>query len=100
MAVWSITIVEGQHPEDPASFVCELQPDAPAGTIYAQPGDAITWSNTTSSVHQPWPADPGASQGTPWPDSKVLPRGSPFYLSDPLDPRVQGEIVMPAPQTS
>lgn len=52
MAVWSINIVPGEGPGDPASFECELQPGAPQNTIFAETGDAVTWSNETDDPHQ------------------------------------------------
>jgi hypothetical protein len=52
MAVWSINIAPGQEPGDCASFVCELQPNAPPNTILAETRDAVTWSNETEDPHQ------------------------------------------------
>lgn len=85
MAVWSIKIVPGEHPEDPATFEPQLQPGV-SDALLVEAGDAVTWNNTTTDTHQPWPCDPGPTQGIPWDDSKVLPRASAFYLSDPIDP--------------
>jgi|SoiMethySBSTD1v2_1073268.scaffolds.fasta_scaffold280337_2 hypothetical protein len=53
MAVWSVKIVAGANPGDPATFVAQNQPSAPVGTIYADPGDIISWDNTTPDDHQP-----------------------------------------------
>jgi hypothetical protein len=53
MAVWSVNIIAGANPGDPATFVAQNQPTAPAGTIYADPGDVISWNNTTTEDHQP-----------------------------------------------
>jgi plastocyanin len=53
MAVWSVDIVAGANPGDPATFVARNQPAAPVGTIYADPGDVVSWNNTTTQDHQP-----------------------------------------------
>jgi hypothetical protein len=52
MAVWSINIVPGDQPGDPAQFTCELQPNAPPNMILAETKDAVTWSNETDVPHQ------------------------------------------------
>jgi hypothetical protein len=53
MAVWSVDIVAGTNPGDPATFVAQNQPAAPVGTIYADPGDIVSWNNKTTQDHQP-----------------------------------------------
>ena len=53
MAVWSVNIVAGTNPGDPATFVAQNQPTAPAGTIYVDPNDLVSWNNTTAQDHQP-----------------------------------------------
>jgi plastocyanin len=53
MAVWSVDIVAGANPGDPATFVAQNQTAAPVGTIYADPGDVVSWNNTTTQDHQP-----------------------------------------------
>jgi plastocyanin len=53
MAVWSVNIVAGANPDDPATFVAQNQPNAPVGTIYADAGDIVSWNNTTDQDHQP-----------------------------------------------
>jgi plastocyanin len=53
MAVWSVNIVAGANPGDPATFVAQNQPNAPVGTVYADPGDIVSWNNTTNQDHQP-----------------------------------------------
>jgi len=54
MADWSIQIVPGANPGDPAVFVPQNQPSAtPGGTLYADPGDAVSWDNKTAQNHQP-----------------------------------------------
>jgi len=53
MAVWSINIVPGTRPGDPAKFIAQNQVSAPLGTLYADPGDAVSWNNTTGQNHQP-----------------------------------------------
>ena len=53
MAVWSVDIVAGANPGDPATFVARNQPSAPAGTIYADVSDVVSWNNTTTQDHQP-----------------------------------------------
>lgn len=86
MPDWSIKIVAGEHPEDPATFEVD-RPDVPPGNpLVAGPNDTVSWNNTTDDTHQPWPAalpQPG-QPGVPLPDNQVLPRGSQYYLSDPI----------------
>jgi hypothetical protein len=53
MAVWSVDIVAGANPGDPATFVTRNQPAAPVGTTYADPTDIVSWNNTTTQDHQP-----------------------------------------------
>jgi plastocyanin len=53
MAVWMVDIVAGTNPGDPATFVAQNQPTAPVGTIYADPGDIVSWNNATAEDHQP-----------------------------------------------
>jgi plastocyanin len=53
MAVWSISIVSGPNPDDPATFIAQNQSSAPPGTLYADAGDAVSWNNTTAQNHQP-----------------------------------------------
>src|SRR3954447_13400249 len=53
MAVWSVDIVAGANPGDPATFVAQNQPTAPVGTIYADQSDVVSWNNTTAQDHQP-----------------------------------------------
>ena len=53
MAVWSVNIIAGANPGDPATFVAQNQPNAPVGTIYADAGDVVSWNNTTAQDHQP-----------------------------------------------
>jgi hypothetical protein len=53
MAVWSVNIVAGTNPGDPATFVAQNQPNAPVGTLYADPNDVVSWNNTTGQNHQP-----------------------------------------------
>jgi hypothetical protein len=53
MAVWSVDIVTGANPGDPATFVAQNQPAAPVGTLYADPNDLVSWNNTTAQDHQP-----------------------------------------------
>ncbi len=47
MAVWGVTI-RG----NPATFVAPDQPNSPPGTVYADPGDAVFWNNTTQQDHK------------------------------------------------
>ena len=53
MAVWSIQIVPGLNPGDPATFVSQNQPSAPRGTLFADSGDVVSWDNTTAQDHLP-----------------------------------------------
>jgi hypothetical protein len=86
MPDWSIKIVAGEHPEDPAKFIVDRDDVPPGDPLVVAPNDIVCWNNTTDDTHQPWPAalpQPG-QPGVPLPDSKVLPRGSEYYLSDPI----------------
>jgi plastocyanin len=77
MAVWSVDIVAGANPGDPATFVARNQPAAPVGIIYADAGDIVSWNNATAEDHQP--------------------------VQDPLEPpvgTVTGPVVTPGHQTS
>lgn len=61
-AVWSIKIVPGKNPRDPATFVPQLQQAAPDGTypngLYADSNDVVSWDNTQGHVaHHPVPTD-------------------------------------------
>jgi plastocyanin len=51
MAAWSVNIVPGNKPGDPAEFISHNQPSAPAGTLYVDPGDVVSWNNTTRNNH-------------------------------------------------
>jgi hypothetical protein len=53
MPDWSIQIVAGANPGDPATFVSQNQPSAPVGTLFADPGDAVSWDNATTEDHLP-----------------------------------------------
>ena len=44
MAAWSITIVAG-----PAAFTPQ--------NLFADPGDVVSFNNTTATVHQPYQTD-------------------------------------------
>jgi hypothetical protein len=120
MAVWSINIVPGEGPGDPVSFVCELQPNAPPNTIFAEvrdkttSGDAVTWSNETGDPHQI--AIPAGKSGSAFLSEEIPPDHSsrPTYLcvapasgnqivySCKLHPGEQGVITLTnvAPATS
>src|SRR5262245_2965041 len=71
MAVWSIKIVPGAHPGDPAKFVPQNQQPAPDGTypngLYADPGDAVSWNNATTVNHQIVQMPPPAPNTPPSP---------------------------------
>ena len=114
MAVWSINIVPGEEPGDSASFVCELQPNAPPNTILAETRDAVTWSNETDDPHQI--AIPAGQSGPAFLSEEIPPDHSsrPTYLcvapasgnqiiySCKLHPGEQGVITLTnvAPATS
>ena len=54
MAAWSVDIVPGATTQDLATFVANNQPSAPAlptQTVYTDPGDAVSWNNTTGQNH-------------------------------------------------
>ena len=85
MALWSIRIVPGENAGDPPQFVPQLQPGGPDG-LQCQPGDLISWNNTTADPQQPWPTD---DDFNPLPRDKVDPtRGqrNSIYLSDEIPP--------------
>jgi hypothetical protein len=82
MAVWSIKIVEGENPGDPAEFVPQLQPGGPQGLL-AQLNDLVSWNNKTDEVHEPWPTD---DKFKPLTMKQIGPSGSPNYMSDEINP--------------
>jgi hypothetical protein len=82
MPDWSIKIVPAASGGG-AAFVPDLLGAQPGDPLQAQQDDLVTWNNTTSETHQPWPADENYN---PLPDSQVLPRGSAGYLSDEIPP--------------
>ena len=99
MPVWSITIISGKKPGDPATFVAANQPNAPAGTLYADGGDAVSWDNTTAHNHQPslvgaQPVTPG-HQTSAW----IVPQtpGTSVAYTCLLHPGEQGTIVISSP---
>jgi hypothetical protein len=98
MAVWSIQIVSGGKPGDPATFVAQNQPTAPVGTLYADGGDAVSWDNTTTQNHQPsllpaplLPVTPG-HQTTAWIVTGTVGANVPYTCL--LHPEEQGTIVV------
>lgn len=93
MPDWSIKIVPSSSGGG-AAFVPDLQGAKQGDPLLAQQDDLVTWNNTTQDAHQPWPTD---SSYNPLPDSKVLPRGSANYLSDPIPP---GESSRPSYDTA
>ena len=85
MPDWSIKIVPAESPttDVPAAFVPDLSGAQPGTPLTAQVDDIVTWNNTTSDPHQPWPAD---ANYNPLPDAQVLslvllPVGGPFPLA-------------------
>jgi hypothetical protein len=82
MAAWSIKIVPGANPGDPATFVPQNQPSSPGGTLYADQGDAVSWDNATAQDHQPVQGTP-ASGGNP-PQVAIFPLGT--LIWDPVTP--------------
>jgi hypothetical protein len=81
MPDWSIKIVQAGGG---ATFVPDLYDAKPGDPLQAQQDDLVTWNNTTNDPHQPWPSD---ANYNPLPDSQVLPRGGPNYLSDEIPPQ-------------
>jgi hypothetical protein len=81
MPDWSIKIVQTGSG---AAFVPDLYGAKPGDPLQAQQDDLVTWNNTTDDPHQPWPSD---ANYQPLPDSQVLPRGGPNYLSDVIPPQ-------------
>lgn len=80
MAVWSIKIMDGENPGDPAEFVPQLQPGGPQGLL-AQVGDLVSWNNRTDEIHEPWPTD---DKFKPLPLKDIPPGG---HMSDEINPR-------------
>jgi plastocyanin len=75
MPDWSIKIVSERGT---VAFQPNLKGAKPGDPLRAQQDDLVTWNNTTSDTHQPWPLD---ANGQPMQD---VPRDSPNYLSDPI----------------
>ena len=98
MSEWSISIVPVKN--DPsgatAAFVPQLQPGGPTGLNVSQ-GDVVSWNNTTSAPHQPWPADSSYNPLSVTPSS-------PNYLSDVIPPGASSQpswiAVVPAGTTT
>ena|SRR6266705_2071781 len=88
MPDWSIKIVAGPRPEDPATFVVDRDDVPPGDPLVAGPRDLVSWNNTTGDTHQPWPADEDYKPlPDPLPDSQNnVSRTSPYYLSDEIPP--------------
>jgi len=56
MSAWSINIIPGEE-NGPAVFAPDIYGLNPGDPLRAQANDAVSWSNRTEQVHQPWPAD-------------------------------------------
>jgi hypothetical protein len=82
MPDWSIKILRATHPtaQAPAAFVPDLIGKKPGDPLAAQVDDLVTWNNTTSQAHWPWPAD---QNGNPLPDAQVSTANG-NYLSDKI----------------
>lgn len=80
MPDWSIKIVTNSSGK--AAFVPDLKGAKPGSPLKAQQDDLVTWNNTTTQTHQPWPTD---ANYKPLPASQVT-RGSALYMSDPIPP--------------
>ena len=91
MADWSIkiTVVNGK-----TVFQPQLQ-SGDGNVLYTEPGDSVSWNNTTSQTVQPWPAD---ANFQPLPDDQAV-RGTASYLSDPIAPDHSSRPVWIAPAT-
>lgn len=55
MPAWSINIVPGD--DGVAVFAPDVFGLNPGDPLRAQANDAVSWSNRTEQVHQPWPAN-------------------------------------------
>lgn len=72
MPVWSVDIVSGSN--GPATFVAQNQPTAPVGTVFVDPGDIVSWNNTTKQPHSiSLLADPTLPKDDPKNPGYVLP---------------------------
>jgi hypothetical protein len=56
MSVWSINIIPGER-DGLSVFAPDVFGLDPGDPLRAQANDAVSWSNRTEGVHQPWPAD-------------------------------------------
>ena len=78
MPTWSVDIVPGTNAGDPATFVAQNQPSAPASppqTLYTDPGDVVSWNNTTGQDHCiSLLADPNMQAANPNNPGLVIPR--------------------------
>lgn len=88
MPDWSIKIIPGAKPGDPAVFAVDRNDVKPGAPLVAGLNDLVSWNNTTDDVHQPWPANADYSPlPQPLPNASPDPnnsRDSPVYLSDPI----------------
>jgi hypothetical protein len=88
MPDWSIKIVPSTAGTAGvlADFVGDVKPRPPAGKFKVQQGDLVSWNNTTSDEHWPWPV---ASQDAP--PQIPLPFGAPGLVSGSIKPSTSSD---------
>jgi hypothetical protein len=91
MPDWSIKIVPAKFPKPGvlAEFVGDVaraKPGNKPGSFDVQQGDLVSWNNTTSDEHWPWPLNgPNAQPEIP------LPFGAPVLVSGSIKPSTSSD---------
>jgi hypothetical protein len=87
MPDWSIKIVplKNPTPEVHAQFVGDVV-GAPPGKFDVQQGDFVSWNNTTTEAHWPWPLKSQISA-----PEIPLPPGSPVLVSGSITPKTSSD---------
>ena len=87
MPDWSIKIVPAKYPKPGvlAEFVGDVAGAKP-GSFDVQQGDLVSWNNTTTEAHWPWPV---TSQSAPPADP--LPLGAPVLVSGNITPATSSD---------
>src|SRR5262245_19446334 len=95
MPDWSVKIVG--EPGKLTTFVVDRNDVKPGNPLVAAQNDLVSWNNTTDDTHEPWPANP---DGSPILPETAVPRGSTYYMSDPIPPRSSSRPSWLVPQNS
>jgi len=98
MAVWAVTIVPG----NPATYVPPDQPNAPTGTVYADPGDVVFWDNTTQQNQEisllPGEVVTPGHQSNAFTVNSNTPVGTTIGYNSVKPPLATGKIIVTGPK--